>query len=342
MSAQVNRQWLVAARPDGKVRESDFLFVDSPVPEPRQGEFLVKVMFLSVAPVLRRHLMGKSENLPPLNTGDVMRGRGVGRVVASRHPNFVEGDIVQGKFGWQEYAISAALPEDMVHKVAQRRLPFSTSLGVLGPTGFASYLALNDIGKPRPGETLVVSRASSGVGSNVGQIARILGCSPIVGIAGSRRKCRFMMESLGYDAAINYRQEDLARRLDELCPDGVDIYFDNVGGQTLDTVLARIKAGGRIILCERMSDREKPDQRGIRNYGVIGTRQARMEGFNIYQHESDFPRAEAQLTQWLSNGDMRYLEDRMEGIQMMPKALLRLFQGKNLGKQVVRIDPEAE
>jgi NADPH-dependent curcumin reductase CurA len=333
---------LVAARPEGKVRESDFLFVDSPIPEPRQGEFLVKVMFLSVAPVLRRHLMGKSENLPPLNTGEVMRGRGVGRVIVSHHPEFAQGDIVQGKFGWQEYAISAASPEDMVHKVLQRKLPFSTSLGVLGPTGFASYLALNDIGQPRPGDAIVVSRASSGVGSNVGQIARILGCSPVLGIAGSRRKCRFMVENLGYDAAINYRQEDLGRRLDELCPDGVDIYFDNVGGQTLDTVLARIKPRGRIILCERMSDRDREDPRGIRNYGVIGNRQARMEGFNIYQHESDFHRAEAQLTEWLSSGKMRYLEDRLEGIEMMPKALLRLFQGKNLGKQLVRVDPEAE
>ena len=166
MSAECNRRWLVAARPEGKVRESDFLLVEAPLPEPARGEFLVKVMFLSVAPVLRRHLMGKSETLPPLNTGDVMRGRGVGRVIASRHPDFAEGEIVQGAFGWQQYAISAGAPGDMVHRVRQRALPYSTSLGVLGLTGFASYLGLVDVGAPVAGESIVVSRAAGGVGAS--------------------------------------------------------------------------------------------------------------------------------------------------------------------------------
>jgi len=343
MNNPLNRKWLIKARPTGKVSESDFLFVDAPIPEPEEGEFLVKVMYLSATPVLRRHLRATDNGAGKVNTGDVMPGRGVGTVIKSRHKDFQAGDIIQGRFGWQEYAISSATGADMVHTIKQRRVPFSTGLGILGLNGFTAYLGMADVGQPKSGETVVVSGGAGGVGSKAGQIARLLGAGRIVGIAGSRKKCRIMIEDLGYDAAINYRQENVSTKLAEVCPEGIDVFFDNVGGVILDAALEHINKRARIVCCGRITDKTEKEQeeQRIKNYWRLGRQQARMEGFYVYDCLEDLPRAEEQLSKWLSEGKLNHSEDRLEGIEKMPEALMRVLKGQGEGKVVVRIDPEA-
>jgi NADPH-dependent curcumin reductase CurA len=226
----------------------------------------------------------------------------------------------------------------MMYKIRQRRVPLSTAIGVLGMTGFTSYLGLVDIGRARPGETVLVSGAAGGVGSNVGWIARNLGCRA-VGIAGTAEKCRYLTESLGYDAAIDYRSDDIPARLRELCPNGVDVFFDNVGGETLDHALAALNRYGRVVCCGRIAEYLKaPDQTyRLRNWDVIGRQNATMQGFFIYDLAEHFPRAEEQMAQWIAEGRLHYLEDVLEGLEQMPRALMRLYEGHNLGKQVVRV-----
>lgn len=343
MSDRLNRKWLIKARPTGKASESDFLFVDAPVPEPQDGEFLVKVMYLTATPVLRRHLRSDDNGVGTINTGDVMPGRGVGKVIESRHKDFQVGDIVQGRFGWQEYAISSATAADLIHTIKQRRVPFSTGLGLLGLNGFTAYLGMADVGQPRRGDTVVISGGAGGVGSKAGQIARLLGAGRIIGIAGSNQKCRIMIEDLGYDAAINYRQENVSTALARVCPEGIDVFFDNVGGAILDAALERINKRGRIVCCGRITDKtdKELEEQRIKNYWRLGKQQARMEGCYIYDRLEDFPRAEDQLSKWLSEGKLIHEEDRLEGIEKMPEALMRVFKGQGEGKVIVRIDPEA-
>jgi NADPH-dependent curcumin reductase CurA len=338
-TAAVNRQWVLAERPAGRaVRESDFRLVDSAMPVAGPGQFLVRSLYLSVAPVMRQYMIDGAGIEPPLEIGEVMRGRGVGEVIASNHTGYRAGDYVQGKLGWQEYSVSDGSPYFMMYKIRQRRVPLSTGIGVLGMTGFTSYLGLVDIGRARPGETVLVSGAAGGVGSNVGWIARNLGCRA-VGIAGTSEKCRHLTESLGYDAAIDYRSDDIPARLRELCPNGVDVFFDNVGGETLDHALAALNRYGRVVCCGRIAEYLKaPDQTyRLRNWDVIGRQNATMQGFFIYDLAEHFPRAEQQMAQWIAEGRMHYLEDVLEGLEQMPRALMRLYEGHNLGKQVVRV-----
>lgn len=342
---KTNRQWVLADRPVGRaVRESDFRLQETAIPSPADGELLIRTLYLSVAPVMRQYMLDGAGFEKPLALGDVMRGRGVGVVVESRHPDYAVGDIVQAKLGWQQYVISDGSPWWMMYKVHQRIAPYSTAIGVLGVTGFTSYLGLVDIGEARAGDCVVVSGAAGGVGSNVGQIARNLGCSPVIGIAGTDEKCRLLTERLGYDAAINYRSENLNKRLGELCPDGIDVFYDNVGGATLDTALLHLARHARIVLCGRISEyldnEEQPYT--LRNYQRLHKRMARMQAFFIYELEADFPRAEAAMAQWIAEGRLTYAEDVLEGIEQMPRALMRLYEGENRGKQLVRVDPAAE
>jgi NADPH-dependent curcumin reductase CurA len=335
----VNRQWVLAERPVGRaVRESDFRLVESPLPVPGPGEFLIRTMYLSVAPVMRMYMLDGAGIEKPLAIGEVMRGRGVGEVVASNHPDYDVGDHVQGKLGWQEYSVSDGSPYFMMYKVRQRLVPLSTAAGVLGMTGFTSYLGLVDIGQPKRGETVLVSGAAGGVGSNVGWIARNLGCR-VVGIAGSAPKCRALTEHLGYDAAIDYRTEDVPSRIRELCPDGVDVFFDNVGGEILDHALGALNRYGRVVSCGRIAEYLKPAAEGyrLRNWHRIGRQRAMMRGFFIYDLAEHFPRAERQMAQWIAEGRMRPMEDVLEGLEQMPRALMRLYEGQNLGKQIVRL-----
>jgi NADPH-dependent curcumin reductase CurA len=338
MTARVNRRWVMASRPDPDVREENFQLESVPVPVPGPGQFLVRTLYLSLAPVMRMYLIDGAGIEKPLEFGETMRGRGVGEVVESNHPGFAVGDIVQGKLGWQEYSVSDGSPYFMMYKVEQRLVPFSTALGVLGMTGFTSYLGLTEIGRIKHGETVLVSGAAGGVGSNCGFIARNLGCRA-VGIAGTDDKCRLLVDRLGYEAAINYRTEDVEQRVGELCPQGVDVFFDNVGGPILDAALAHINRYARVVLCGRISEYLKSDEEKycLRNWLRVGQRRAGMQGFFIYDLEKHFPAAEAQMAEWIAAGLMSYQEDVLEGIEQMPRALMRLYDGSNVGKQLVKV-----
>ena len=334
----MNRQWLLAARPKGAVRESDFQLVERPLPPLEPGQFLIRTLFLGVAAVMRGYMLNTEKFERPLEIGDLMHGRGVGEVLATRNPDFAVGDIVHGKLGWREYAIADGSPYYLMYKVHQRVAPVSTALGVLGLTGFTSYLGLVDIGKVRAGDTVLVSGAAGGVGSNVGQIARNLGARA-VGLAGSDEKCRLLTEKLGYAVAINYRTEPLDARLRDCCPDGIDVVFDNVGGEILDTALLHLRRHARVVLCGAISQYidgvEHP--RPLHNGLQIFKKMARMEAFFIYEMAADFERAERQLAAWISAGRLTYQEDILDGIEQMPRALIRLYAGENVGKQLVRI-----
>jgi NADPH-dependent curcumin reductase CurA len=277
----------------------------------------------------------------PLEIGDVMHGRGVGRVVASRNPHYAVGDIVHGKLGWREYAVADGSPYYLMYKVNQRVAPVSTALGVLGLTGFTSYLGLVDIGAVRRGETVLVSGAAGGVGSNVGQIARNLGATAI-GIAGTTEKCKLLTNKLGYASAINYRTDNIDEQITALCPNGIDVFFDNVGGEILDTGLKHLRRHARIVLCGAISQYVNgvAQPRPLANAFEIFKKMARMQAFFIYELAESFPRAEAALASWIAAGKLSYQEDVLDGIERMPEALIRLFEGRNVGKQLVRVAPE--
>ncbi|MCU0757928.1 MAG: NADP-dependent oxidoreductase [Steroidobacteraceae bacterium] len=333
-----NRQWVLAGRPSGPVRESDFRLVETPLAPLQPGQFRIRTLYLGVAAVMRGYMLNTEKFERPLQIGDVMHGRGVGRVVESRHPDYAVGEIVHGKLGWQDYAVADGSAYYLMYKVRQRVAPVSTALGVLGLTGFTSYLGLVDVGAVRPGDTVLVSGAAGGVGSNVGQIARNLGASA-VGIAGSAAKCRLLTESLGYRAAIDYRNEDVGRRIGELCPEGIDVYFDNVGGQILDAGLAHLRRHARVVLCGAISQYVDGVERpyALQNAFAIFKRMARMEAFFIYEMAEHFPRAEQALASWIAAGRLHYQEDVLEGLGQMPRALIRLFEGRNVGKQLVKV-----
>lgn len=334
----VNRQWVLAARPEGPVKHSDFRLIESPLRPLAEGEFRIRTRYLGVAAVMRGYMLNSEKFERPLELGDVMHGRGVGEIVESRNPAWPVGEIVQGKLGWQEYAIADGSEYYLMFKVRQRRVPISTALGVLGLTGFTSYLGLVDIGALRAGDHVLVSGAAGGVGSNVGQIARNLGASAI-GIAGSAEKCRLLTETLGYRAAINYREGSIDEQLTELMPEGIDVFFDNVGGEILDAGLARLRRHARVVLCGAISQYidgvEQP--RPLQNAFAIFKKMARMEAFFIYEMSEHFERAEAQMADWIAEGKLVYQEDILKGLEQMPEALIRLFEGQNVGKQLVQV-----
>ena len=335
-----NRQWVLAARPVGAVRESDFRLIETPLQALEEGQFRIEVLYLGVAAVMRGYMLNTEKFERPLELGDVMHGRGVGRIVESRHPAWRVGEIVHGKLGWQHYAIADGSPYYLMYKVHQRVAPISTSLGVLGLTGFTAYLGLVDVGGVKAGDRVLVSGAAGGVGSSVGQIARNLGADA-VGIAGSADKCVLLTHRLGYSAAINYRNESVERRIGELLPEGVDVFFDNVGGEILDAGLAHLRRHARVVLCGAISQYVDGIERpyALRNAFAIFKKMARMEAFFIYEMSAHFERAEAQLAAWIAAGQLVYQEDVLEGIENTPAALIRLFEGRNVGKQLVRVVP---
>jgi len=336
MNDLVNRQWCVASKPDGAVKESDFQFAVGPKPVIGAGQFLVRSWYLSVAPVMRRYMIDGAGIEKPVLPGEVMIGRGVGEIVESNNSDWPTGTIVQGKLGWQDYAVADGAPGSLMFKVKQTAAPVSTALGVLGMTGFTAYCGLIDIGQPKAGETVVVSGAMGGVGTIAVQIARILGCR-VIGIAGSDAKCSVLTEKLRCHAAINYRDESVPEALTRCAPDGVDIFFDNVGGPILDDVLAVINRRARVISAGRISEYLKDEPYRLRNWGQIGAQRALMRGFFIYDYEPMFTEAERTMATWIAEGKLTYQEDILEGLEMMPKALIRLYEGKNIGKQIVRV-----
>ena len=336
MTQAVNRQWCLAARPTGAVREDHFRMRTVPVPVPGEGQFLVRTHYLSVAPVMRRYMIDGAGIEKAVEIGEVMLGRGAGVIVASNNPDWPVGTRVQGKLGWQDYAVADGAPGSLMFRVEQTAAPLSTALGVLGITGFTAYCALKDIGRPQTGETCVVSGAAGGVGSIAVQVARLMGCR-VIGIAGSPEKCRMLTDDLGCDAAIDYRTEDVTARLRDLAPDGVDIFFDNVGGAVLDAVLPRLARYARVISCGRISQYLRDGPYALKNWEELGAKRALFQGFFVYDYEPLFAEAERVMAGWIADGRLTYREDVLTGLESMPKALIRLYEGRNMGKQIVKV-----
>jgi len=330
-----NRQILLAAHPTGLPRESDFRLVESPVPQPGDGEVLVRSLYLSVDPYMRGRMSGITTYAPGLEIGELMLGGAVGQVVESRDPRYRAGEIVEGMLGWQDYAV---LPATSVRRIDPSAAPVTAALYVLGMPGLTAYFGLLDIGRPRAGETVVVSGAAGAVGSLAGQIARIQGCR-VVGIAGSDEKTRYVTEELGFDGAFNYRTTpDYEARLKELCPSGVDVYFDNVGGAVTDAVMRLLNPRARVAVCGQISqyNLEQPEP-GPRWFGLVLVKQAKVEGFLVFQFADRYREGLLQLSQWLREGRIRYREQIAVGLENAPAAFIGMLRGENIGKQLVKI-----
>jgi NADPH-dependent curcumin reductase CurA len=333
-----NGRWTVASRPEDEVEEDNFELVSEPVNEPDEGEFLIGTRYLVVSPPARMALTSGGIARRPVPIGATMRGTGLGQVVASRHPGFAEGELVIGDLGWQEYAISDGAARHPVRKVAARPgMPESTLLHVLGAGGATAYFGMIEYAKPRIGDTLVVSAAAGNVGSLVCQLGRLQGCR-VVGIAGSDEKCAWLTNDLGCAAAINYKEQDIAAALDAACPQGIDVYFDNVGGEILDAALARIAQGARVVLCGGTSQYNHDlDWYGPKNYFNLVYRQAEMAGFYVYNFSHRFEEAFDRLESLLATGELKYAEDVLQGIAQTPAALIRVLKGENFGVQLVKV-----
>lgn len=328
-----NRQFLLAQRPVGLPTAETFRLVETPIGEPEDGQVLVRVHYLSIDPAMRGWMNEGKSYIEPVRLGEVMRALGVGEVIASRHPQFPVGSFLGGALGVQDYYLGE--PRGC-HPVDPQLAPLPLYLSALGMTGLTAYFALLDIGAPRAGETVVISAAAGAVGSVAGQIARLKGCR-VVGIAGGAEKCRYLTEELGFDAAIDYKHEDVAEGLRRTCPKGVDVYFDNVGGEILDAVLARLALKARVIICGAISQYNNLQApQGPRNYLSLLVNRARMEGFVVMDHAARFPDALRELGGWLASGQLKSREDIVEGLDTFPQTLLRLFSGENFGKLILK------
>ena len=330
----VNTQCRLAARPVDMPKASDWSIVDEPKPVAGEGEFVVQVNYLSIDPAMRTWMNAGRSYVPPVEIGEVMRALGVGHVVESRHPGFSIGDDVSGIFGVQRYALSDGAE---VNKLDTTLAPATTYLGALGISGLTAYFGLLDVGRPEPGQTVLVSGAAGSVGSIVGQVARIEGCRA-VGIAGGEDKCRWLVDEVGFDAAIDYKAADLRKELKTHAPDGVDVYFDNVGGATLEAALNRLAHGARIVLCGAVSQYNDAP-RGPANYMQLLVARASMTGFVIFDYAERYPEGVAQLAKWLNNGELRSHEQiERGGVGDFPETLLKLFRGENTGKLILAME----
>ena len=335
MQQKINRQILLVKRPIGIPDESCFKLVTSSIPTPANGQLLLRTRFLSVDPYMRGRMNDRKSYVPPFQLNEVLNGGVVAEVIESKSNNFVKEDYVVGNLGWQDYSIAG---EKEVRKINPEIAPVSTALGVLGMPGLTAYFGFLDIGKPKQDETVVVSGAAGAVGTVVGQIAKIHGCR-VVGIAGSEKKTKYLIDELGFDFAINYRTvSDLKKELNEVCPDGVDIYFDNVGGDISDAVLSLINNNARIVLCGQISlYNEKHIPMGPRIQPQLLTHSAMMKGFIVRNYADRFDEGLSQLAVWLKEKKLKYAENIVEGLENTPNAFIGLFAGENLGKQIVKV-----
>jgi NADPH-dependent curcumin reductase CurA len=335
----LNRRIVLAAHPQGLPQAHDFRLESQPAPVPADGQVLLRTLFLSLDPYMR-NLMDKvgPGYAPPVPLGETMVGGTVSRVAASRHPQFREGQIVLANAGWQDYALSdgsGLMPLDPLERP-------SLALGALGMPGFTAYVGLLDIGAPQPGETVVVAAATGGVGAVVGQIARLKGAR-VVGIAGGAEKCRHAVEVLGFDACLDHREAGLRERLAAACPDGIDVYFENVGGEVLDAVLPLLNLHARMPVCgfiahyNEATPASGPDKR-TQLLATVLQRRVRMQGFIILDHYADrFAAFQRDMSQWIADGRIRPVEHVVEGLENAPEAFIGLLQGRHLGKVVVRV-----
>ena len=333
--ATTQRVIKMAAHPAGALQDSDFELVDAPVPEPADGEALVRTLYLSLDPAIRVWMNGVDTYVPGIQVGDVMRAGGLGEVVQSRSAAYTEGDLVFGMMQWSEYCVARAGPDGMM--TLPRQDPITAFLSVYGVTGLTAYFGMLDVAQPKEGETVVVSGAAGAVGSVAGQIGKILGCR-VVGIAGGPEKCAWLTDELGFDAWIDYKSEDVAARLRETCPDGIDVFFDNVGGEILDAVLGQINLHARIALCGAISQYDTAELApGPRNILNLIPQRGRMEGFILLDYRDRFLDGILQLGQWVEEGRIRYSEHVVDGLENAPAAFRKLFSGENTGKLIIKV-----
>ncbi|MBT5266314.1 MAG: NADP-dependent oxidoreductase [Rhodospirillaceae bacterium] len=330
-----NRQVVLRARPDAGVTADLFETIEAPMPEAGPGEVLIRSIWFSVDPAMRGWIAEAANYQEPVPIGGVMQSFTVGEVMASNHPDYAVGDLVQGRQGWQQFAVSDGSNID--RKLDPRRAPISTALHVLGINGITAWAGLVDVCDPKPGETVLVTTAAGGVGSSVGQIAKIKGCRA-VGITGSDDKVRMCLEEYGFDAAINYKTvPDLGKALAEACPDGIDCFFDNVGGAQFDAAMELLNPHARIAICGTISMPSFPIPNGPRVNRTLLVKRARIQGFLLFDYVDRFASIVEELTGWLADGRLKYREDVIDGIEGAPEALVRLLAGENQGKQLVRV-----
>jgi hypothetical protein len=333
----VNHQFRLAARPHGLPKAGDWDYTEEPVSEPADGEVLVKVLYLSLDPAMRGWMNDGRSYIAPVGIGEVMRALAAGEVIASKHPDVAVGDHVTGLLGVQEYAVAHG---NAVMKVDAALAPLPVYLSTLGMPGMTAYFGLLDIGKPKDGETVVVSGAAGAVGGVVGQIAKIKTNPPcrVVGIAGGAEKCRHVVEELGFDAAIDYKSEDVGAALGTHCPQGIDVYFDNVGGDILDAALAHLARRARVIICGAISQYNATDAiKGPSNYLSLLVNHASMTGFVVSDYGERYAQGATEMAGWLASGKLKSREDVAEGFESFPDTLLRLFRGANTGKLVLKV-----
>lgn len=338
----VNRQWLLARRPRGLVRVDDFVRRDVSVPQANlaAGEILVRNLMFGFDPAQRGWMDDAPSYLPPIAIGEPVRGSAAARVIASANPAYPEGSMVRGLFGWQDYAVAARASDADPVPIAEGTAP-EEALGIFGAASLTAHVGINDVGRLRAGDIVLVSGAAGAVGSVAIQIARLAGAR-VIGIAGGPEKCGWLVEDYGADAAIDYRNEDVPARLKLLAPDGIDLFFDNVGGATLEAGIAHIARFGRIVLCGAISGyNDIQDAPGPRNLTRLIPQRAEMRGFILLDHLDRVPAAMAELRQWVISGQIRYRTDVQHGFDAIPQTFLRLFDGSNQGKQLLRIDEMA-
>lgn len=337
MISQINRQVRLISRPNGIPQAEHFEIVETSVPELVDRQFLVRNEFLSVEPAMRGWVSAVANYSTPVGIGEVMRSFAAGTVVASRHPGYAEGDKVMGMLGWQQFAISDGA--SITRKVKEADLPLSLSLGILGINGVTAYFGLLDLGAPQPGDTIVVSTAAGAVGSAVGQIAKLMGCRS-VGITGGPTKIKLCRDEFGYDEAVDYKSNNLAKALAAACPHGIDVYFDNTAGAISDTVYAQLAIGARIVICGTASVSSwDPPPQGPRVERHLLVKRARMSGLLIFDYAHRFEEAITRLAAWVREGKLRYREDIDDGIEHCPGAIAELYRGENLGKRLIRLRP---
>jgi NADPH-dependent curcumin reductase len=341
MTVKVNRQWCLATRPVGAIAESNFKLRQEPVPVLEEGQVLVRNIYLSLDPTNRGWLDEGGNYLPRVAIGEVVRGVGIGVVKQSRNAKFPEGTFVQGLLGWQDYAIADGTDSTNLSELPKDpSVPLAAYLGLFSFIGITAYFGLLDIGKPKVGETLVVSGAAGAVGSLVGQIGKIKGCR-VVGIAGSEEKCRWLKDELGFDAAINYKTESVLESLQQHCPNGIDVYFENVGGEIFDAVLSLINLRARIALCGLISQYNATEPvPGPHHLINLVYQRAKLEGFLALDYFDRAQEALADLTEWYAQGKIQYRVDVIEGLENAPSAINKLFDGTNQGKLIIRVSEE--
>jgi len=331
----MNRQFLLNARPRGDIKHTDFKLVESEMPSPGENQVLVQTLYLAVEPAMRGWMENRADYVAPLELGDVMRSYGAGRVVESNNPDYPVGALVGGSIGWQEYLVSDGKSIPLQLMPPDVDLP--AAIGVLGVTGLTAYFGMLEIGQPRAGDTVLVSGAAGATGSIAGQLAKFEGCR-VIGIAGSSEKCDWLTGELGFDAAINYREENVAAAVKEHCPRGINVYYDNVGGEILDIALANLADKARVVICGGISRYNLTGEiPGPKNYFNLVFRRSRMEGFIVSDFAARFGEAIEVLAGHLRSGRLKHSESILEGFEKAPDALMNLFSGANMGKQLVKV-----